>query len=70
MKKQTGETMKIRKTISGWKLFVNYGSGWEYEQFESTRKGYQENRKAYQENCPYPQTWRRGRESNPDYKSS
>jgi hypothetical protein len=60
--------MKINKYIYGWKLYVNYGQGWEYETFEDTFKGYKENRRAYQSNCPYAQKWSRGRELNPNYK--
>jgi len=63
------KTKKPTKYIYGWKLYVNYGygDGWEYETFEETRAGYQENRKAYRENCQYPQRWSRGRELNPEY---
>ena len=53
----------MKKYIYGWKLYVNYGYGWEYEQFESSREGYQENRRAYRENCTYSQKWVRGRET-------
>ena len=59
--------MKVNKYIYGWKLYVNYGSGWEYEIFEDTREMYRANRKAYRENCKYPQRWTRGREPNPAY---
>ena len=55
------------KWLYGWKLYVNYGAGWEYEQFEPERKGYLVNKKAYQEDCPYPQKWARGREPNPEF---
>ncbi len=55
---------RINKYLYGWKLYVNYGSGWEYEQFETNRQAYQENKKAYRENCNYPQKWTRGRELN------
>ena len=58
---------KINKYLYGWKLYVNYGSGWEYETFERTYKGYRENKKQYQQNCPYPRKWTYGRESNPDF---
>ena len=58
---------KINKYLYGWKLYVNYGFGWEYETFETTYKGYRENKKAYQENCNCPQKWTRGRETNPEY---
>jgi hypothetical protein len=61
---------KVNKYLYGWKLYVNYGSGWEYEQFEATREGYKVNKKAYQENCSYPQKWTRGRETNPEWKAA
>jgi len=56
--------MKTNKFLYGWKFYVNYGQGWEYEIFEETRKGMVENRRAYQENCPYPLRISRGRETN------
>ena len=59
--------MKTNKWLYGWKLYVDYGSGWEYETFEPTWKEFKINRKAYQENCPYPQKWSEGRELNPVY---
>jgi hypothetical protein len=52
------------KWLYGWKLYVNYGSGWEYETFEYTRWGYKINAKAYKLNCNYPQKWVTGRELN------
>lgn len=58
---------KVNKFLYGWKLYVNYGSGWEYEQFESSFKDMKSCRQAYRENCFYPQKWRRGRETNPEY---
>ena len=66
---------KNNKYLDGWKLYVNYGQGWEYygqgweyETFEETYKSYRENRKAYQENCTYPQRWtKEGREPNPRF---
>lgn len=58
---------RINKYLYGWKLYVNYGQGWEYETFEETWKGYKENKREYQINCPYPQKWTYGREENPDY---
>ena len=60
---------RINKYLYGWKLYVNYGQGWEYEIFEGTFQGYKENRRLYCENCPqYPQKWVRGRENNSEYK--
>jgi hypothetical protein len=61
-------TKKPNKYLYGWKLYVNYGQGWEYETFEETFKGYRENRKEYRENCSYPQRWSMGRELNPDFQ--
>ncbi len=55
---------KQNKYLYGWKFWVNYGNGWEYEIFEETFKGMQENRKAYLENCKYPLKITRGRELN------
>ena len=61
---------KTNKFLYGWKLYVDYGQGWEYEIFEDTFKGYQENKRLYRENCPeYPQKWTRGRELNPAAES-
>ena len=51
-----------RKTVDVWKLFVDYGDGWEHETTEVTFEAMKENRKAYRENCSYPQRWKRGRE--------
>ena len=59
--------MKTNKWLYGWKLYVDYGGGWEYETFETTWAGYKANRKAYRENCNYPQKWSEGRELNPVY---
>lgn len=59
--------MKINKFLYGWKLYVNYGQGWEYEIFEETRASFRENAGLYRENCAYPQRWTRGRETNPAF---
>ena len=61
------EVKRINKYLYGWKLYVNYGHGWEYECFEDSHKSYKENRKAYAENCDYPQKWSVGKELNPSY---
>lgn len=58
---------RVNKWLYGWKFYVNYGQGWEYEIFEETFQGMRENRAAYRENCPYPLKITRGRETNPDY---
>ncbi|NCU26895.1 hypothetical protein EOM86_09280 [Candidatus Nomurabacteria bacterium] len=60
---------RINKWLYGYKLYVNYGQGWTYEQFDETRAQFRENRKAYRENCPYPQKWSRGRELNPEWET-
>ena len=59
---------KINKYLYGWKIYVDYGQGWEYVCFEDTYKGMKENSKAYRENCPYPVKVTKGREPNPSYK--
>ena len=61
--------MRTNKYLYGWKLYVNYGQGWEYETFEETYATYKENRRLYRENCNYPQRWSRGRELNPAFAS-
>lgn len=60
---------KIKKYLYGWKLYVNYGAGWEYETFEEKRKWYLENKRLYDENCPYPTKWSRGRELNHEWEA-
>lgn len=44
--------MKKNKYLYGWKLYVNYGQGWEYEIFETTRTEINERVKEYRANCP------------------
>lgn len=61
---------RTNKYLYGWKFYVHYGQGWEYELFEETPEGMKENRKAYRENCPYPLRISRGRESNPEYQQA
>lgn len=47
-----------RKTRDEYRLFVNYGQGWEHEISEDTSKGIRERAKEYRENCPeYPVKW-------------
>jgi hypothetical protein len=44
-----------RKTRDEWRLWVNYGQGWEHEVSEDTFREARERRKEYRENCPqYP----------------
>lgn len=59
---------KVNKYLYGWKLYVNYGQGWEYETFEPTFIAMKEQKKAYRENCDYPVKVTHGRELNPEYK--
>jgi hypothetical protein len=59
---------RVNKYIYGWKLYVNYGQGWEYEVFESSWKDAKQTLKEYRENCPqYPIKASRGRELNPEW---
>lgn len=51
-----------RKTIDVWRIYVNYGQGWEHECTEMTREAMKENRRAYRENCAWPVKVVRGRE--------
>lgn len=62
--------MKINKYLYGWKFYVNYGQGYEYECFETTFKEMKEQKKQYFSNCPYPLKITRGREINPAYEAS
>jgi len=59
---------RVNKYLYGWKIYVDYGNGWEYECFETTYRGMKENRKTYRENCPYLIKITQGRETNPDYQ--
>ena len=59
--------MKNNKYLYGWKLYVNYGQGWEYETFEEIYTDYKENKRLYKENCNYPQKWIKSREINSAY---
>ena len=59
--------MKTNKYIYGYKLYVNYGQGWEYEVFEEKLSEIKARAKEYRENCPYPVKWNAGRETNPNY---
>lgn len=51
-----------RKTRDCWRFYVNYGTGWEFENIEYTRADMVENRRAYRENCAWPVLIKRGRE--------
>jgi hypothetical protein len=57
--------MKRNKYLYGWKLYVNYGGGWEYELFELTLSEAKQRIREYRENCPqYLIKMSRGRELN------
>lgn len=61
--------MKVNKYLYGWKFYLDYGWGWEYELFEETRKGMIQSRKDYRENAPqYPIKISWGREPNPAFQ--
>jgi len=62
------KTRKINKWLYGWKLYVNYGQGWEYEIFEERLIDIKQRAKEYRENAPYPVKVSEGRELNPGYK--
>lgn len=55
---------KANKFSYVWRLWVNYGQGWEHETDELTYQNYKVNRKAYKENCSYPQRWTNARVLN------
>lgn len=59
---------KENKYLYGYKLYVNYGQGWEYELFEDTLKEIKQRVKEYRENTKYPVKASPGRETNPKYK--
>jgi hypothetical protein len=54
--------MTHARYVYGWKLFVNYGQGWEYEIFETTWREMRDRLREYRENCVYPVKASRGRE--------
>ena len=59
--------MKINKYLYGYKIYVDYGYGYEYECYELTRQNMKNQVKCYRENCKYPVKVTGGREINPDY---
>lgn len=55
--------MKTRKTRDVWRLFVNYGQGWEHELTEFTYAEARQRLQEYRDNCPqYPARLQIGRE--------
>ena len=63
------KTRKENKFLYGYKLFVNYGHGYEYEIFEESWAEMKKRKREYLENCNYPIKISRGREENPRYKT-
>ena len=59
---------RVNKWLYGWKFYLNYGRGWEYEIVEETWEGMKVNARAYRENCNYPLKINRGREINPEWE--
>ena len=52
-----------RKTVDVWKMYVDYGQGWEYELSEYSREAIKRRRNEYAKNCPqYPVKIVAGRE--------
>lgn len=54
--------MYKRKTIDCWKMFCNYGQGWEHELTEYSREEIKNRINEYRENCHYPMTVKKCRE--------
>ena len=47
--------MYKRKTVDEYRLYVNYGQGWEHETTEESYRELREQQRCYRENCPeYP----------------
>jgi len=63
-KMETTKEMKKNKYLYGWKLYSNYGNGWEYQNFYTDRKKLLIDKKNYKENSPYPIKITYGRELN------
>jgi hypothetical protein len=59
-----GGKMKPNKYLYGWKIYVNYGQGWEYEVFETSWRETRDRLREYRANCQYPIKASRGRELN------
>lgn len=60
------------KYLYGYKFYVNYGQGWEYETFEATYRDAKAQRATYAVNCPqYPtKIGSLTREINPAWKGN
>lgn len=51
-----------RKTQDVWRIYVNYGQGYEHECTELTRAEMKANVRAYRDNCGYPVKVVKGRD--------
>lgn len=52
-----------RKTVDCWRMYVDYGFGWEYELTEYSKVDIKARIREYTENCPqYPIKTVKGRE--------
>ena len=60
---------KENKYLYGWKLYLNYGQGWEYTSFDESLTAIKREAKEYRENQPqYARKITQGKEPNPHYK--
>jgi len=56
-------TQYQRKTVDCWRMYVNYGYGWEHELTEYSKTEINDRKREYAENCPqYPVRVVKGRE--------
>jgi len=61
----------VRKTVDCWRMYVNYGNGWEYELTEYSRAEIRQRQKEYAENCPqWPVKVVKGRERKEEAKNN
>ena len=52
-----------RKTRDIWRIYVDYGQGWEYEGADYSRAAARQTQRVYAQNCPqYPVKIVKGRE--------
>lgn len=52
-----------RKTRDIWRIYVDYGQGWEYEGADYSRAAARQTQRDYAQNCPqYPVKIVKGRE--------
>jgi hypothetical protein len=59
------------KYLYVWKLWMNYGQGWEDEVWEDTRTEINQRAREYRENCPqYARKIIFSRVPNPEYQEA